>query len=54
MQFSNRFLQLVQQQLSSFEKEAELEHLVVYVAKNDDVNSPTFEVVGQKEGNASK
>jgi len=54
MHFSDRFLHLVQQQLISFEKEAEIEHLVIYVTKNDDGNSPTFEVLGQKEGNAAK
>ncbi len=48
MQFSNRFLNLVDEQLSSFEFDAELEAVVAYVAKTNEKDSPTLEVVGQR------
>ncbi len=47
MQLSERFLTLVQQQLISFEAEADLQQLVVYVAQSKDGQSPTLEAVGQ-------
>ena len=47
MQYSERFLNFVQQQLMSFEADQELEHVVVYVARSGDSGSPTLEVVGQ-------
>ena len=47
MQYSERFLNFVQQQLMSFQADQELEHLVVYVARSGDSGSPTLEVVGQ-------
>lgn len=47
MQLSERFLALVDDQLSSFESEAAIENLVVYVAKSSTGDSPSFEVVGQ-------
>ncbi len=47
MHFSKRFLSLVQELLTSFETEAELENVVVYVAQTNDGDSPTLEVVGQ-------
>ena len=46
-QYSERFLNFVQQQLMSFQAEQELEHVVVYVARSGDSGSPTLEVVGQ-------
>ncbi len=54
MQFSDRFLNLVHQQLNSFEKEAELENVVVYVAQSNQEGSPTLEVVGQIPRNRKK
>ncbi len=54
MQFSDRFLGLVQQQVSSFEAEAELENVVVYVAKSDEGNTPSLEIVGQMKGKNNK
>ncbi len=48
MQFSDRFLGLVDQQLSSFESDDELEVVVAYVAKTNEKNSPTLEIVGQR------
>ena len=48
MNFSNRFLNLVDQQLSSFESDSELECVVAYVAKTNEKDSPTLEVVGQR------
>ena len=48
MQFSDRFLNLIDQQLSSFEFDPELETVVAYVAKTDGKDSPTLEVVGQR------
>lgn len=47
MDLSERFLNLVQQQLISFESEADLQKLVVYVAQSKDGQSPSLEVVGQ-------
>ena len=47
MQYSERFLNFVQQQLMSFQADQELEHVVVYVAKSGDTGSPTLDVVGQ-------
>ncbi len=47
MHFSERFLNLVQELLISFETEAELENVVVYVAQTNEGDSPTLEVVGQ-------
>ena len=47
MQYSERFLNFVQQQLMSFQADQQLEHVVVYVARSGDSGSPTLEVVGQ-------
>ena len=47
MQYSERFLNFVQQQLMSFQADQLLEHVVVYVARSGDSGSPTLEVVGQ-------
>ncbi len=47
MHFSSRFLSLVDQQLSSFESDPEIEVVVAYVAKTNENDSPTLEVVGQ-------
>ena len=47
IQYSERFLNFVQQQLMSFQADHELEHVVVYVARSGDTGSPTLEVVGQ-------
>ncbi len=47
MQYSERFLNFVQQQLMSLQADQELEHIVVYVARSGDSGSPTLEVVGQ-------
>ncbi|WP_269609575.1 sensor histidine kinase [Prochlorococcus marinus] len=47
MQYSERFLNFVQQQLMSFQANQELEHVVVYVARSGDSGSPSLEVVGQ-------
>ncbi len=47
MQYSERFLNFVQQQLMSFKADLDVEHLVVYVASSGDSGSPTLEVVGQ-------
>ena len=47
MQYSERFLNFVQQQLSSFQSTQLLEHVVVYVARSGESGSPTLEVVGQ-------
>ncbi len=46
-QYSERFLNFVQQQLMSFKSDLDIEHLVVYVASSGDSGSPTLEVVGQ-------
>ena len=45
-QYSERFLNFVQQQLMSFQADQELEHVVVYVARSGESGSPTLEVVG--------
>jgi signal transduction histidine kinase len=47
MQYSERFLNFVQQQLISFQADQELAHVVVYAARSGDSGSPTLEVVGQ-------
>ena len=47
MKLSDRFLNLVQQQLFSFEGENSLQRLVVYVAQARDGQEPSLEVVGQ-------
>ena len=47
MQYSERFLNFVQQQLMSFQADQEIDHVVVYVARSGDSGSPTLEVVGQ-------
>ena len=47
MQYSERFLNFVQQQLMSFQADQELEHVVIYVARSGETGSPTLEVVGQ-------
>ena len=47
MQYSERFLNFVQQQLMSYQADQELDHVVVYVARSGDSGSPTLEVVGQ-------
>ncbi len=47
MQYSERFLNFVQQQLMSFQADQDLAHVVVYVARSGDSGSPTLEVVGQ-------
>ncbi len=47
MQYSERFLNFVQQQLISFQADQEVERVVVYVARSGDSGSPTLEVVGQ-------
>ena len=46
-QYSERFLNFVQQQLISFQSDQLLEHVVVYVARSGESGSPTLEVVGQ-------
>ncbi len=47
MQYSERFLNFVQQQLMSFQADQQIEHVVVYVARSGESGSPTLEVVGQ-------
>ena len=47
MNLSETFLNLVKQQLCSFEFESALKHLVVYVAQSNEGNPPTLEVLGQ-------
>ncbi len=47
MQLSDRFLNLVQQQLITFEAEADSVHLVVYVANSKDGCPPTLEAIGE-------
>ena len=47
MKLSERFLNLVQQQLHSFESESDIQHLVVYVAQSKDGHAPSLEAVGQ-------
>ncbi|KGG16658.1 two-component sensor histidine kinase [Prochlorococcus sp. MIT 0602] len=48
MKFSDRFLSLVDEQLSGFESDAELETVVAYVAQANQQDAPTLEVVGQR------
>ncbi len=47
MRISERFLNLVRQQLNSFESDFGVEHLVVYIAQSSEGDSPSLEVVGQ-------
>ncbi len=47
MQLSDRFLNLVQQQLRSFHADVPVERLVVYVARPKDGQAPSLEVVGE-------
>ncbi len=54
MQFSNRFLNLVQHELNGFDSIAELENLVIYVAHTRNEGTPSLEVVGQMPRNSSK
>ena len=44
---TKKFLNLVRQQLNSFASDSAIEQLVVYVAKSQDGESPSFEVAGQ-------
>ena len=37
MQYSERFLNFVQQQLMSFQAEQQVEHVVLYVARSGDI-----------------
>ncbi len=46
MQLSERFLNLVNQQLTSFKFESEIDSLVVYIAQSRDDQAPTLEAVG--------
>jgi len=48
MQFSQRFLSLVDEQLSIFESDSEIETVVAYVAQTNNEDSPSLEVVGQR------
>ncbi len=45
-QLSDKFLNVLQQQLKSFEAEVSIRQLVVYVAKSKDQEAPTLEAVG--------
>ncbi len=47
MQLSERFLNFVQLQLHSFESEADIQHLVVYIAQSKNGEAPTLEDIGQ-------
>ena len=47
MQVSERFLNLVRQQLISYEADLAVEHLVVYIAQSQEGESPSLEAVGQ-------
>ena len=47
MNISERFLNLVKQQLSSFEFDSSVKHLVVYAAQSNEGNSPSLKVIGQ-------
>ncbi len=47
MNISDRFLELLAKQLSSFENETEIEQIVVYIAKTKEGSAPSLEVVGQ-------
>ena len=46
MKLSERFLDLVNQQLTSFKFETEIDSLVVYIAQTRDDQAPTLEAVG--------
>ncbi len=46
MQLSERFLNLVHQQLASLNAEPELQQLIVYVAQSRDGQAPTLEAIG--------
>ena len=54
MKLSNRFLNLVKQQLNSFEAEAPLEKLVVYIAQARDGRAPSLEAVSQWPATGNK
>ncbi len=54
MPFSQRFLNLVDQQLSTFDSDPELEIVVAYVAITNQEHSPTLEVVGQRPKHIQK
>ena len=47
MNLSERFLNLLRQQLNSFEADTAVEDLVVYIAQSNKGDSPSLEVVGQ-------
>ena len=47
MKLSERFLNLLNQQLTSYKFEAEIDSLVVYIAQSRDDQAPTLEAVGQ-------
>ena len=47
MHLSERFLNLVRKQLGSFASDCSIEHLVVYVAKSNEKESPSLEAIGQ-------
>tara|TARA_Y100001968_G_scaffold264132_1_gene252913 strand:+ start:2387 stop:3523 length:1137 start_codon:yes stop_codon:yes gene_type:complete len=47
MKVSERFLNLVRQQLISYEADPAVEHLVVYIAQSNDGESPSLEAIGQ-------
>lgn len=47
MQLTDRFLNLVHQQLSSFEAESDINRLVVYVTKTREGKSPSLEAIDQ-------
>ena len=47
MELSSRFLNLVDTQLSSFQSEKRLQHLVVYAAKASAGEAPTLEAIGE-------
>lgn len=47
MQVSERFLNLVRQQLISYEADPAVEHLVVYIAQSKEGESPSLEAIGQ-------
>ncbi len=47
MYFSDRFLNLIEQQLISYEEDPVVEQLVVYVAQKNDSDEPSLKVVGE-------
>ncbi len=51
MQLSERFLNLVKQQLNSFEAEPCLKQIVVYIAQTRDGQNPSLEAVGEWPNN---